>query len=61
MEQKNVNPVNPDTAPDPEIENVNREQVDEKSSERGHDAAPDEAKEEIVIKQVPVDGICGGY
>ena len=44
-----------------ELNNVVSEQESDKTEGHDHPGAPEEVKEEIVIKQVPVDGICGGY
>jgi hypothetical protein len=61
MEKRMVTSGNPETPLAPEIENGSGEQRGEKSPEQDHDVVPEKAKEEIDIKQVPVDGICGGY
>ena len=61
MEKRTGITGNPDTPLDPESNNLVREQDGDKTTEQDPDAAPEAAKEEIVIKQVPVDGICGGY
>ena len=61
MEYRDVTAGNSDTPLAPVVENGDEEQSGEKSPEQNNDVAPEKTKEEIVIKQVPVDGICGGY
>ena len=58
MKEKTGIPGNP---PGQESTDAAREQDLDRSTEQAPDTATGEAKEEIVIKQVPVDGICGGY
>ena len=52
---------NSDTPTSPERTDDAGKQGRDESSAQDQDLKPEESREEIVIKQVPVDGICGGY
>jgi hypothetical protein len=61
MEQRDQSTDNPETSPGSGIEGVGPDPGGDKSAEPDRDDATEESKADIVIKQVPVDGICGGY